>query len=126
MRRTAPRTLATAVLLVAVACASVGGGDPVVVRTEDYLTNSLSFYDAAMKVHEQFSTKEAITTYRLIEGSKKPFEDAWHALSDGLAKYKIDRDRSQLVRLIDAVAAILKRLSELIPVGTPLPPKPVI
>ncbi len=54
-------------ILVNEACATVGTSDPVVVKAEDVLTNSLSVYTAAMNYHFANSTKETPAVYKSFE-----------------------------------------------------------
>lgn len=83
---------ALALLLVAsVSCASVGTGDPLVVRTEDVLSNSLTIYDHAMQFHFLNSTRESVSEYQAFEAVRMKFPTAWKALYDSLQTYKASR-----------------------------------
>src|SRR5512144_2601867 len=92
------RQIAPIILVLAVACASVGSGDPVVVRAEDFLVNSLSVYDTGMKWHEANSTKESPATYKTLEQARVNFPPAWQAAKNGVASYKLNKDKAQLDR----------------------------
>jgi hypothetical protein len=105
---------ALAVLLVlAVACATVGTSDPVVVKAEDVITNALSLYDRGMTVHEARSTTESPATYKRIEALKPKFELAWSAAFKGIQAYKADGDKSKLDQVLNALQAIALEVGSL-------------
>lgn len=108
------KRIAPILVVLAVACASVGGGDPVVVRAEDFLVNSLSVYDSAMKWHEQHSTQESPAAYKALEQARVNFPPAWQAAKNGVASYKINKDKAQLDRLLAAVQTILDSIAPLV------------
>lgn len=85
------RVLLALLVIAAVSCASVGTGDPVVVRAEDLLSNSLPIYDQAMALHYANSTKETPSEYRAFEAMRTGFPTAWKALYDSLQSYKANR-----------------------------------
>ncbi len=102
------------VLIVAQRCATVGAGDPVVVKTQDFLVNSLNTYDAAMTWHKAHSTTESVATYRTLEQGRVKFPVAWQAVKDGLATYKVSHDKNQLETLIATAQTILNGITPLI------------
>lgn len=91
------RTFLTALLpalLWVAACAMVTpGSDPIVVRTQDVLTNSLSVYEAAMKTHYAVSTQEPMAVYTATEQVRVAFPKAWRGLDSALASYKATKDK---------------------------------
>ncbi len=107
-----------AVLLLAVACASVGKGDPVVVRTQDFIVNSLTIYEGVICWHDGCPEKgitghsrtETPAIYKAIEAARLKFPKAWQALKDGLETYKLDRNQDKIQALINAVQTILDTL----------------
>jgi hypothetical protein len=114
--RAARRIAAPVLLLVLiVACATVGTGDPVVVRAEDTLSNSLTFYTSAMEYHFANSTKETPAVYKAFESFRVKFPIAWTALDN--AKRSYQRNKSLGSASVDAA---LGALSELISAITPL------
>lgn len=80
--------LLVAILLLASACASLGGGRPLVVKAEDVLVNSLVTYDAAMTWHEANSTKESPATYKVFERIRVGFPPAHKTLRASIGEYK--------------------------------------
>ncbi len=80
------------VLLFAVlltSCATITpGSDPVVVRAQDVLTNSLSVYEAAMKTHYAISTQEPPAVYHATEQVRVVFPKAWRGLRAAIDAYK--------------------------------------
>ncbi len=114
MRRA--RQIAPAVLLILlVACATVGPGDPVVVRAEDTLTNSLTVYTAAMNYHFANSTKEAPAVYRTFEAFRVTFPIAWTALDQAKRSYQANKASGSAT-----VDAALSALSVLVSSVSPL------
>jgi hypothetical protein len=114
MRR--KQQIALAVLLcLAVACATVGTGDPVVVKSEDLLTNSLTVYSQAMSWHFQNSTKESPAVYKAFENFRVKFPVAWSALD--AAKRSYQHDKTAGTASIDAA---LNALAGLVSAITPL------
>lgn len=108
------RTRSTALLLIlalAVACASVGSGDPLVVRTEDFLSNGLAVYDNAMAYHFAHSTTESPQVYKAFETARVNFPPAWQAVKDGLAAYKVNKNAGQLEGLLSAAQSILNSIT---------------
>ncbi len=102
-------------LLLATACATVGSRDPLTVRAEDLLVNSLSIYSAAIVYHDTpgNSAKESREVYKAMEQVRVRFPAAWSALKDGVKMYKLDKNASRLQALIDTLEAVLRT----IPVG---------
>lgn len=92
------------------ACASVGQSDPLLVRAEDLLKNSLAIYDATMSFHYKFSTHESPAVYRVLEAARINFPQAWKALFDGAAAYRKNPDASKLLILITGVEKIVNDL----------------
>lgn len=80
--------LAAILVLSLVSCAHTGNGDPLTVKTEDVLTNSLSVYEGLMEYHFANSTKESNATYNAIEAIRVKFPVAWQAVADAKALYK--------------------------------------
>lgn len=110
------RQAALAVLLVlTVACASVGAGDPVVVRAEDVLTNSLTTYSAAMNFHFANSTKESPAVYKTFENFRVKFPTAWTALDNAKRAYQANKVTGHA-----SLDAALSALSALVATVTPL------
>jgi hypothetical protein len=105
-----------AFLLVAVACASVGAGDPVVVRAEDVLTNSLTVYSQAMDFHFKHSTQESPAIYKTFEAFRVKFPVAWNALDQAKRTYKKDKSTgsSTVEAAISALVALLSTVQPLI------------
>lgn len=98
------------VLAILNGCASVGSGDPVVVRAEDVLVNSLSVYGQAMVYHQNHSTTETPQLYKALEAARIAFPPAWKALDAGITAYKADKDKAALQKLLDVVGAIVSSL----------------
>jgi len=89
------------------ACASTGTGNPVVVRAEDVLKNSLSTYKALMKVHRANSTHESPALYKAIESVHARFPAIWRAANKGKKAYKAGSiNGDQLNALLDALQSI--------------------
>lgn len=87
-RRSASRTLALALLVIlAPACASIGTGDPLIVRTQDVLTHSLTAYEAAMTAHYALSTSESPEVYESLEALRVKFPPLWRGLNGALKTY---------------------------------------
>ncbi len=99
-------------LLVAAGCASLGGSDPLIVRSEDLLTNSLSVYATAITWHDTpgNSKTESKEVYKALEQVRVRFPSAWQALKDGVATYKRTKDKSTLEALIEALKTILRTI----------------
>lgn len=103
--------LLAALLLISVACASVGTGDPVVVKTEDFLTNSLSIFDNAMAWHRMHSTTETAQVYKAFENARVRFPPAWQAVKDGLAAYKVNKNQGQMEGILAYAQSILQSIA---------------
>ncbi len=97
-----------------IGCATVGTGDPVLVKAEDVLSSSLSVYDAAMRYHFANSTKEKPAVYQTFERVRTGFPTAWKALYDGTREYKTTRDTGKLNALTGAVQKMLDDVTPLI------------
>jgi hypothetical protein len=121
MTRKLSSRAAFAVLLVfLVSCASVGTGDPVVVRAEDALTNSLTVYTRVMVFHFGdptavppiigHSTTESVATYHAIEAFRKGFPIAWNAVDKGKRDYQANK-AAGTAPLDAAVAALTELVS---------------
>ncbi len=122
------RSLA-AVLVLSIACASVGTGDPVVVRAEDVKVNSQTTYERVMLWHDGdpkkglkgHSTIESPSVYKAIESARVHFDPAWRALSEGIKTYKANRAQGKpgsvdLQALMDTIQQILDTLP-VVPTG---------
>jgi hypothetical protein len=111
-------SLALVVVLMASACASVGSGDPVAVRAEDLLTNSLTIYTGAITWHDApgHSVMESPAVYKAMEMARAKFPTAWKALKEGIKTYKVDRQADKIQALINAVQEILNTIPP-IPAG---------
>lgn len=105
-----------AVLILAVACASVGTGDPVVVRAEDVLANSLSVYSTAMNYHFANSTRESPQVYKAFENFRVKFPIAWNALDSAKRQYQADKSKgsSQVDAALNALTVLLAAITPLI------------
>lgn len=92
------------------ACASVGTGRPEVVKAEDVLTNSLSFYETAMQYHFANSTSESPAVYRAMETFRVKFKPAWNTLDTAIRDYKAGKpsDVSSAVSLLRAIVTDLQ------------------
>lgn len=106
------------ILLLAVACASVGTGDPAVVKAEDWITNSFSTYKAAISWHDApgHSTSESPAVYKLFESARTDFPPAWRAVKSAVDTYKINRagglpGKLDVDALIDSAQKILDGLA---------------
>lgn len=109
--KTTKRALAALIVLLAIRCASVGAADPLLVRAEDLLSNSLAVYDGAMRYHFVNSTKETPQVYKIMESVRTQFPPAWKALYDGTRAYKTSPDPTKLGQLMAAVQAMIDSLS---------------
>jgi hypothetical protein len=109
--RVAAAVTVSAALFLAVSCASVGTGDPTLVRAEDLLSNSLAIYDGAMRYHFANSTKETPQVYRIMESVRTGFPPAWKALYDGTRAYKTSPASTDLAKLMAAIQTMLDELS---------------
>jgi hypothetical protein len=102
------------------ACATVGTGDPVVVKAEDVQVNSLSFFDTAMSFHYANSAKESPALYRAFETFRIKFPPAWRTLSAAIPAYKAGKGGD----LANAVQVVESLLAEVKAVWTPAPSPP--
>lgn len=84
------RILPVLVLLaILTACATLApGSDPIVVRVEDVLVDSLAVYDSTMRLHYQVSTQEPPAVYAALERVRPVFPKAWRGLDASLQAYK--------------------------------------
>ena len=112
-----PTEIVAALVLIAFmsACASTGAGDPVVVRAEDTLSNSLTVYTTAMDWHFKNSTTESPAVYRAFESFRVKFPVAWAALDT--AKREYQRSKAGGSANVDAT---LNALSALVAGITPM------
>lgn len=111
------KTLTLAVVLLAVlsACATVTpGSDPVVVRAQDVLSNSLAVYDSAMRLHYQVSTQETPAIYAAMERVRPVFPKAWRGLQASLEGYKAGKTKDP-EKLRTAVLSFLDEVENLGP-----------
>lgn len=100
-------------LLATTNCASLAGSDPVVVRAEDVLTNSLAFYQAAMSVHYANSKKESVELYEAMELVRTQFPPAWRSLRAAIPAYQGVRTGIEEKRLSEAILAVEKLVGDL-------------
>jgi hypothetical protein len=105
-----PAELVAVLLVLTVACATVGTGDPLVVRAEDTLTNSLSVFQAAMNQHFANSTKESPSIYKAMEDVRVKFPIAWQALYNAEKEYRLNRDPNKLNAAISAIETIIRSI----------------
>jgi len=116
MKRQRFRVPLVALLILSAACATVGTGDPVVVKAEDVLSNSLTTYQAAMSYHFANSTKESPAVYKTFEAVRLNFPEGWKNLYDTLQAYKANRTTAGA----DRVNALLTALQNLVRSVAPL------
>jgi hypothetical protein len=117
-----PQFVAALLLSIAIAvvfsgCATVGTGDPVIVRAEDVQVNSLNFYDTAMQWHYANSTKESPALYRAFEKFRVDFPPAYRTLTKSIAAYKSGKGGD----LQTALAAVEQLLLDIKAIWTPPP-----
>ena len=114
--RLRPAIAAPLLVLFLVSCASVGTSDPLIVRAEDGLTNSLSVYDGLMSYHFANSTRESAATYKAIELVRVKFPVAWRAVNDGKKAYKagVAGSGDKLIAALDALQAIVNEAATLL------------
>lgn len=98
-------------------CASVGTGDPVVVRAEDVQVNSLNFFDTAMQWHYANSTKESPALYKAFEKFRVAFPPAYRTLTKAIPAYKAGTGGD----LQTALAAVEQLVAEIKAIWTPPP-----
>jgi hypothetical protein len=103
------------VLLLAVACASVGSGDPIVVRAEDVLSNSLVVYSQAMDFHFHHSKEESPAVYKTFEQFRVRFPVAWSALDGAKRSYQKDKKLGT-----NTIEAAIRAVTDLLTVIQPL------
>ena len=118
--RSAPLALVVVLALLSASCATVGTGDPAVVRAEDVQVNSLSFFDSAMQWHYANSAKESPALYRAFEKFRKEFPPAWKTLSTAIPAYKAGKGGD----LSNALQIVEKLLVDIRAVWTPAPGGP--
>lgn len=98
-----------------VSCATLTpGSDPVVVRAQDVLVDSLAVYDSAMRLHYQVSTQEPPAVYAALERVRPVFPKAWRGLNASLEAYKAAKIKDP-VKLSGAVLAFLSEVESLGP-----------
>lgn len=116
MRRHRQATIAV-LLLLTLACASAGTGDPLLVRAEDVLSDSLTIYSTAMDWHFRNSTRETPATYHAFERFRVEFQVAWHALDNATRAYRQDKaaGRAQLDAALKALTVLLAEIGPLLP-----------
>lgn len=93
----------TLVALLSQGCASFGTGDPVVVRAEDVLSNSLPLYSQAMAWHKAHSTEESPEVYAAFEKVRTTFPKAWRSANVLKKSYKASRTAEGKVSLTKAL-----------------------
>jgi hypothetical protein len=120
-RRNASRAFAlflvVALVPLGMGCASVGTGDPVIVRAEDVQVNSLAFFDTAMQWHYANSTKESPALFRAFETFRTSFPPAYKTLTATIPVYKSGKSGD----LQGALQAVEKLLADIRAVWTPPP-----
>ena len=114
MRKTLRVGIIPILLLLAVACASTGAGDPVVVKAEDALSNGLAVYTAAMNYHFANSTRESPEVYKIFEKFRAGFPTAWDALDKAKRDYQTNR-RLGSGRVESGIAALAVLITEVKP-----------
>jgi len=109
------RALALLIVL-SIACATVGPGDATVVRAEDLLSNSLTVYSSAMSWHFTHSTQETSAVYKTFETFRVKFPIAWNALDQAKRAYKLDKSKgtASLDAALNALAALVSSVAPLI------------
>lgn len=100
-------------LVLSSGCASVGTGDPLLVRAEDALTNSLTVYEAAMEWHFRHSKEEAPAVYKAFELIRTEFPPAWRALDAATKAYATTKSQPELQVALDRVKELYARLLSL-------------
>ncbi len=105
-------------LVLSIACASVGTGDPLVVRAEDLLSNSRVVYDAAMAFHFAQSTTETPQVYAAFEAFRSKFPSAWDALDKAKRGYQANKlaGTASLDAAVAAITSLLESVAPLVPV----------
>lgn len=82
------------VIVISISCATiVPGSDPVVVRTQDVLTQSMHLYDGLTQWHRAHSREESPEVYAAIERLRPAFPKAWRGLRDALDVYRASKTR---------------------------------
>lgn len=89
MRRTA--FILLFVTIASAGCASTGGGDPLVIKAENVLVNSLAVYKEIAGWHQTHSTSETPGVYRAIEAYKQAFPPLWDLLDRAVQTYKQEK-----------------------------------
>lgn len=81
--------LLVVMVLVSSSCALIRpGDDPVVVRTQDVISNSFDAWDAAMDLHAANSTRESPQVYAAAEKIRTGFPPLHRALRNALKGYQ--------------------------------------
>lgn len=112
--RLGSRAVALFLVLLVVACASLAGGDPVIVRAEDVEVNSLSLYNTVIvRYHLVNSTKESPEVYRVMEAIRTKFPAPWWSLHKAIPAYRDVKNKKELLEKVEAVETLyydLKRI----------------
>lgn len=114
--RLRPILAVLAIALIVGGCATLmPGDDPVVVKAEDVLANSLTLYEQTMTLHYAKSTEESPELYKAAETVRVVFPPAWRGLNTTKEVYRLakTKDPEQLR------AAVLIFLDELERDGPP-------
>lgn len=109
----ARRILSALLLMATVSCATFApGSDPVVVRAQDVLNNSIVLYDATMRFHYAHSQQEPPEVYAALEKLRPAFPKAWRGFQAAVVAYQASqtRDRAGLraagLQFLDEVSAL--------------------
>ena len=105
-----------------IGCASVGTGDPVVVKGEDVLVNSLTFYDTATDWHMANSTRESVALYKAFEAFRKEFPKVWGTAKAALAVYKASRTEDHKFEWTKALDKVQQLVTDIKAAWTPATP----
>lgn len=108
-----PRVILLLGAAVLSACATLApGSDPVVVRTQDVLVQSMHLYDSLTQWHRAHSREESPEVYAAIERLRPAFPKAWRGLRDALNVYRASKTRDTTalrtagLKFLDEVAAL--------------------
>jgi len=98
------------VILISTGCATITpGSDPIIVKTEDVLVNSLSAYETAMSLHYAASERETPDVYRAAELIRSTFPPAWRGLRAVKESYRLAKTKEP-AKLREAVLLFLATL----------------
>ena len=93
------------------------GDDPIVVRTQDVISNSFDAWDSAMDVHAAASASESPAVYKAMEQLRTKFPASHRAVRDALKAYQAAKTKDPgALRL--AVNGFLADVAALAPPGS--------